>query len=396
MGLGHEFLAHLERARLLIHLVEAAPEAADVRRRLAAIDRELELHGGGLADRPQLIVLSKIDLIEPAERAALIAAAGAEIGLLERDRRGHPGAGRRALPRMPEADPAETGSPRRPRSSPTTSSTARGRPSAARFACYATTARCASPAVRSRRWPRTSTPMIPATPRGLRAELERLDVEPALRNAGAKPGDDVLVGPHRLTYQRSDRERALVRIGVFGGEFDPPHVGHLVIAQEARYRLELDRLLVVPPASPPHRTPSAVPAGDPPADGRGGVRRRAWTRRSAGSSLSGRGPVTPWTRSSSWPRRTSSCSWCWAPISWPRSSTGTGPTACASWRSWPSPGGPEWSRRAAADIVLTSPLLDVSSTEIRRRIAAGAPVHHLVPEAVLELIQAEGLYVEGP
>ena len=50
--------------------------------------------------------------------------------------------------------------------------------------------------------------MIPATPRGLASELERLDVEPALRNAGAKPGDDVLVGPHRLTYQRSDRERA--------------------------------------------------------------------------------------------------------------------------------------------------------------------------------------------
>ena len=46
--------------------------------------------------------------------------------------------------------------------------------------------------------------------------------------------------------------------------------------------------------------------------------------------------------------------------------------------------------------MLTSPLLDVSSTEIRRRIAVGAPVHHLVPEAVLELIQAEGLYAEGP
>src|SRR6476660_1425857 len=76
VGLGDEFLAHLERARLLIHLVEAAPDAADVRRRLAAIDRELELHGGGLADRPQLIVLSKIDLIEPAERAALMASAG--------------------------------------------------------------------------------------------------------------------------------------------------------------------------------------------------------------------------------------------------------------------------------------------------------------------------------
>jgi nicotinate-nucleotide adenylyltransferase len=51
---------------------------------------------------------------------------------------------------------------------------------------------------------------------------------------------------------------------------------------------------------------------------------------------------------------------------------------------------------AGADVVLTSPLLDVSSTEIRRRIAAGAPVRHLVPEPVLELIRAEGLYAETP
>ena len=62
--------------------------------------------------------------------------------------------------------------------------------------------------MRSRRWPRSSTPRIPRDAARLAAELERLDVEPALRNAGAKPGDDVLVGPHRLTYQPTDRERA--------------------------------------------------------------------------------------------------------------------------------------------------------------------------------------------
>ena len=62
MGLGHEFLAHLERARLLIHLVDASAGAEDIDARRKAIDRELALHGGGLADRPQLVVLSKIDL----------------------------------------------------------------------------------------------------------------------------------------------------------------------------------------------------------------------------------------------------------------------------------------------------------------------------------------------
>jgi nicotinate-nucleotide adenylyltransferase len=50
-----------------------------------------------------------------------------------------------------------------------------------------------------------------------------------------------------------------VRIGVFGGEFDPPHVGHLVVAQEARHVLALDQLLVVPVGVPPHRSASPTP-----------------------------------------------------------------------------------------------------------------------------------------
>jgi GTP-binding protein len=48
VGLGHEFLAHLERARLLIHLVEACDDPADVIHRRDTINRELALHGGGL------------------------------------------------------------------------------------------------------------------------------------------------------------------------------------------------------------------------------------------------------------------------------------------------------------------------------------------------------------
>ena len=61
IGLGHEFLAHLERARLLLHVIDASEE--DVEDRFRTIDRELALYGAGLDDRPQAIVLNKIDLL---------------------------------------------------------------------------------------------------------------------------------------------------------------------------------------------------------------------------------------------------------------------------------------------------------------------------------------------
>jgi nicotinate-nucleotide adenylyltransferase len=51
-----------------------------------------------------------------------------------------------------------------------------------------------------------------------------------------------------------------VRVGVFGGEFDPPHLAHVAVARAARDQLALDRLLVVPAGSPPHREASTTPA----------------------------------------------------------------------------------------------------------------------------------------
>jgi GTP-binding protein len=61
VGLGHEFLAHLERARLLLHVIDASAE--DVAERFRTIDRELALYGAGLDERPQAVVLNKIDLL---------------------------------------------------------------------------------------------------------------------------------------------------------------------------------------------------------------------------------------------------------------------------------------------------------------------------------------------
>jgi GTPase len=60
VGLGHEFLAHLERARLLVHVIDASEDAAE---RFAAINLELEHYGAGLESLPQVVVLNKIDLL---------------------------------------------------------------------------------------------------------------------------------------------------------------------------------------------------------------------------------------------------------------------------------------------------------------------------------------------
>src|SRR5213595_2691004 len=60
VGLGHEFLAHLERARLLVHVIDASKDDAD--ERWHSIDAELAAYGAGLDERPQVVVLNKIDL----------------------------------------------------------------------------------------------------------------------------------------------------------------------------------------------------------------------------------------------------------------------------------------------------------------------------------------------
>ncbi|TML55272.1 MAG: GTPase ObgE [Actinobacteria bacterium] len=60
-GLGHEFLAHLERARLLVHVIDVAE--GDPAERFEQIDRELKAYGAGLAERPQVVVLNKVDLL---------------------------------------------------------------------------------------------------------------------------------------------------------------------------------------------------------------------------------------------------------------------------------------------------------------------------------------------
>jgi GTP-binding protein len=60
-GLGHEFLAHLERAQLLLHVLDASEP--DLEERFRKVDRELSVYGSGLGERRQLVVLNKTDLL---------------------------------------------------------------------------------------------------------------------------------------------------------------------------------------------------------------------------------------------------------------------------------------------------------------------------------------------
>lgn len=68
-GLGHDFLRHIERTRLLIHLVDAS--SGTVGEDFQVVNRELAAYGHNLANRPRLVVLSKVELVSPPELAKL-------------------------------------------------------------------------------------------------------------------------------------------------------------------------------------------------------------------------------------------------------------------------------------------------------------------------------------
>jgi GTPase len=70
-GLGHDFLAHIERTGLLVHVLDLAPlDGSDPEHNHATVERELELHNPRLAVLPRVLVLSKADLVDPDAREA--------------------------------------------------------------------------------------------------------------------------------------------------------------------------------------------------------------------------------------------------------------------------------------------------------------------------------------
>lgn len=69
-GLGHDFLRHIERTRLLIHLLDAGAEnpVEDMR----VVEKELEAYGHGLVERPRLLVLNKQELLDEQRQHELV------------------------------------------------------------------------------------------------------------------------------------------------------------------------------------------------------------------------------------------------------------------------------------------------------------------------------------
>ena len=83
-GLGTRFLGHVERCRVLVHLIDGTLD--DVAGAYQTVCREVEAYGGGLAEKPELVVLNKADSLsdkDKAEKQELLAlASGAEVAVI--------------------------------------------------------------------------------------------------------------------------------------------------------------------------------------------------------------------------------------------------------------------------------------------------------------------------
>ena len=80
-GLGHDFLRHIDRCRLLIHLVDVSgSEGRDPVEDFETINSELERYSPELASRPQLVAANKCDLLDDAGRENLEGLRGARGG----------------------------------------------------------------------------------------------------------------------------------------------------------------------------------------------------------------------------------------------------------------------------------------------------------------------------
>ncbi len=198
----------------------------------------------------------------------------------------------------------------------------------------------------------------------------------------------------------------MARLGILGGTFNPPHLGHLVCAQEARVGLGLDRVLLVPAGTPPHKEVALDP---------GAEHRVALCERAA----AGDGTLTVSRVEVDRPGASFTIDTLRAlHASEPEHELTfiVGGDMAHSFPAWREPeavlelaslgvaereelGRAEISERlgglrGAAGRVrfFDMPRIDISSSSVRARLAAGRPVRYLVPDAVAEYIAAEGLY----
>lgn len=193
-------------------------------------------------------------------------------------------------------------------------------------------------------------------------------------------------------------ERSLERVGLFGGTFDPPHRGHVSVARDVADALELDRVLWIPADHPPHKTKvSLSPAGarlamaeaasaaDPRFEvssleiERGGTSYTVDTIR----ALRARLPDATLFLIIGVDQYRAFDSWCK-----PRE-------IGAMCRIVVMDRGGESGEDGRADVAarfVPVRRVDLSSTDVRAAVRAGADLSGLVPEGVEEIIGSEGLY----
>ncbi|MFV2007389.1 MAG: nicotinate-nucleotide adenylyltransferase [Longimicrobiales bacterium] len=193
------------------------------------------------------------------------------------------------------------------------------------------------------------------------------------------------------------------KLGLLGGTFDPPHNGHLRVAQDARQALGLDLVLLIPVRVPPHKradrvTPAALRlemvreaiAGTDRLEvseielGREGPSYTVDTLR----RLRDQRPDVELTLIVGADQLAEMADW-----KEPEEISALAGLAVMN-RGALVPVEPDWDITLEWTAVSVTPL-DVSSTEIRRRVAEGRPVGHLVPAEVLRIIEREKLYCNG-
>jgi nicotinate-nucleotide adenylyltransferase len=196
-----------------------------------------------------------------------------------------------------------------------------------------------------------------------------------------------------------------LRVGILGGAFNPPHTGHLVCAQEALVQLELGKVLFVPVGQAPHREL----AGDPGAEERLEMVELATAEDErfevSRVEIDREGP--------SYTADTLRALHEAAPDD--ELFLILGGDQAATLAGWHEPDEVlalatvavlerlSWSRQAIgiklsrlqggrAIRYLEMPIIQISSSAIRRRAAAGRPIRYLVPDKVAAYIEANGLY----
>ncbi|MCA1569447.1 MAG: nicotinate-nucleotide adenylyltransferase [Chloroflexi bacterium] len=199
------------------------------------------------------------------------------------------------------------------------------------------------------------------------------------------------------------------RIGMLGGTFDPPHIGHLWLGALAAGALDLDRVLFMPAAQPPHKGGRLISR----AADRLLMTRLAIIGNPAFelSGLEMERPGPSYTIDSVIELKRlhpdTELFLVMAADSLDQIDTWREPDRLLDeirWAVGPRPGSalPDRSRleerfgeRASRIQLLEAPALDVSSTEIRRRVAAGHTIRYLVPRDVEEMIIERELYRRG-